>query len=210
MSKRIVNALFGSAAAGLCTALAAAGIVTAAAAQGPAGRRAPASAYQPAKLDQSVPADLAFRDVMSGKQVTLGQFKGKPVVAVFLSHNCGTTWRYEKRLGEFQQKYGKNVVLLGVHSNTNETDEGIKKYAQARNFGAPILDDRKTNALAAWVDARNTPTVLVMDKQGTLRYQGSWDDNPDETGVTKTYAVDAVNAVLAGKPVAVKSNRPFG
>jgi peroxiredoxin len=181
--------------------------VAVAAVQGPS----PSSrAALPAKIDKPMP-NVKLRDVISGKEIALAQYKGKkPVVAVFMSHNCGTTWRYEKRLGEFQQKYGKNVVLLGVHSNINETDDGIKKYAEARNFGAPILDDKKNNALAGWVDARSTPTVLVLDKKGVLRYQGSWDDNPDETNVTKTYAVDAVKAVLANKPVPVKTTRAFG
>ncbi len=202
MSKRFVSLLSAAAALGAVTAVA-----VAAGAQGP-----PASsrAAVPVKIDKPAP-NVKLRDVISGKEIALAQYKGKkPVVAVFISYNCLTTWRYEKRLGEFQQKYGKNVVLLGVHSNTNETDDGIRKYAEARNFGAPILDDKKKNEMAGWVDARNTPTVLVIDKTGVLRYQGSWDDNPDEADVTKTFAVDAVKSVLANKPVAVKSNRPFG
>jgi len=199
VSKRFVSLLFAAAALGTLTA------VTVAAQGPPPGRSA-----LPAKIDKPAP-NVKLRDVISGKEIALAQYKGKkPVVAVFMSYICGTTWRYEKRLGEFQQKYGKNVVLLGVHSNTNETDDGIKKYAEARNFGAPVLDDKKKNDLAGWVDARNTPTVLVLDKNGVLRYQGSWDDNPNETNVTKTFAVDAVKAVLANKPVAVKTNQPFG
>jgi Spy/CpxP family protein refolding chaperone/peroxiredoxin len=177
---------------------------------GPGGPGRAGGAYSPAKLDQPVP-NITLRDVMSQKPISLGEYKGKkPIVAVFMSDTCGTTWRYEKRLGEFLKKYGKDVVLLGVHSNANGTDEGIRRYAEARNFGAPVLDDKKNNELAAWVDARNTPTVLVIDTQGVLRYQGSWDDNEDEAGVKQRFAENAVEALLAGKPVAVKANRPFG
>ena len=198
MSKRFFGLL---SAAALC-AVTAATVV----ANGPTAR----PAYSPPKLDQPVP-NLKLRDVMSGKEIALGEYKGKkPVVAVFISDTCGTTWRYEKRLGEFQKTYGKDVVLLGVHGNANSTDDAIKKYAEARNFGAPVLDDKKKNELVVWADVRNTPTVLVIDKQGVLRYQGSWDDSPTEEGVKQTFTVDAVKAVLAGKPVAVKSNRPFG
>lgn len=199
MSKRFVSLL----SAGILCTVTAAGVV----AQGPPRSR---REYKPANLDKPVP-NLKFRDVISDKDITIAQYKGKkPVVAVFMSYNCGTTWRYEKRLGEFQKKYGKNVVLLGVHSNVNETDDGIKKYAETRNFGAPILDDKKKNDLAGWVDARNTPTVLVIDKNGVLRYQGSWDDSAEEANAKQKFAVSAVDAVLAGKPVAIKSNRPFG
>jgi len=201
VSKRFVSLLSAAALLGAATA------VTVAAQGPPSSRMAAAGSV---RLDKPAP-NVKLRDMISGKEIALAQYKGKkPVVAVFISYNCLTTWRYEKRFGEFQQKYGKSVVLLGVHSNTNETDDGIKKYAEARNFGAPILDDKKKNDMAGWVDARSTPTVLVMDKKGVLRYQGSWDDNPDETGVTKTYAVDAVKSVLANKPVSVKTTRAFG
>lgn len=197
MSKRFVSLL---SAAAFCAVTAAAVV-----AQGP-----PRRAYNPAKLDQPVP-DIKLRDVISEKEISLGQYKGKkPVVAVFMSDTCSITWRYEKRLGEFQKKYGKDVVLLGVHSNVNGTDDAIKKYAETRNFGAPVLDDKKKNELAGWVDARATPTVLVIDKEGILRYQGSWDDSAREENVKQQFAVAAVDSVLAGKPVAVKSNRPFG
>lgn len=197
MNKRFVNLL---SAAAFC-AVTAVTVV----AQGPPRRE-----YRPAKLDQPVP-NIKLSDVISGKEISLGQYKGKkPVVAMFISDTCGTTWRYEKRVGEFQKKYGKKVVLLGVHSNANGTDDAIKKYAEARNFAAPVLNDRTKNELAAWVDARNTPTVLVIDKKGILRYQGSWDDSAMEENVKQQFAVAAVDAVLAGKPVAVKSNRPFG
>ena len=197
MSKRFVSLLSATA---LCAVTAVAVV-----AQGP-----PRRAYNPAKIDQPVPS-IKLRDIISNKEIALDQHKGKkPVVVVFISETCGTTWRYEKRLGDFQKKYGKDVVLLGVHSNANSTDDAIMKYAEARNFGAPVLDDKKKNELAAWVDARNTPTVLVIDKQGILRYQGSWDDSAKEEGVKQTFALAAVDSVLAGKPVAVKSNRPFG
>lgn len=158
--------------------------------------------------------DFRLRDLSSDTKTyhTLSQYRGKKaVVAVFISNRCGTTWKYEKRMGKLLRDIaGKDVVLLGVHSNANETQDEIRKYVEARNFGAPVLDDKEKNEFVTYFDARATPTVLVIDKQGVLRYKGAYDDNDDEAQVKARYAEDALNAVLTGKEVPVTTTRAFG
>jgi peroxiredoxin len=173
----------------------------------------PTSPGERAEIGKPV-KDFRLKDLTADKEtfVSLSDYKGKKaVVAVFLSNRCGTTWQYEQRMGKLIADYGKkDVVVLGIHSNVNETDDEIRKYAESRNFGAPVLDDKAKNEFVRYFDARSTPTILVIDKQGVLRYFGSYDDNAQEGQVTKRYAQDAIDAVLAGKEVPVTRTRAFG
>lgn len=172
-----------------------------------------------ARMDEPI-QNFVLRDVMKELKedekeeaalVSLDQFKGKKtVVLFFLSEGCGTTWRYEKRVGQFLKEYGdKNVVMMGVRCSATDTPESIKKYAAARHFDMPVLNDER-GELTKFFKVRNTPSFIVIDKKGVLRYKGGYDDNADEAHVTKTYLVDAVNAVLEGKEVKTKETRALG
>jgi cytochrome oxidase Cu insertion factor (SCO1/SenC/PrrC family) len=165
-----------------------------------------------AELDRPV-KDFTVKDILSGKDVSLSQFKGKPVVLSFISYTCGTSWRYEQRMGKMIAEYGgkdKGVVFLNVNSNANNTEEGMKKYVEARNLDMiPLLKDTG-NRVADYFGTRVTPTFYVLDKDHVLRYRGSFDDSPMEERATKQFVRPAVDAVLASNPVTVKENRPFG
>lgn len=163
-----------------------------------------------AEMDKPV-QDFKVKDLLSGKEVALSDYKGKPVVISSIAYTCGTSWRYEKRMGRMFADYGKKgVVFLNMNSNANNTEEGIKKYVEARNLASvPLLKDTG-NKVADYFNTRVTPTFYVLDKDHVLRYQGSYDDNADETQAGKTFVVAALDAVIAGKPVEAKSNRPFG
>jgi hypothetical protein len=67
----------------------------------------------------------------------------------------------------------------------------------------PVLRDADSK-IAVFFGVRQTPTMLLIDKDGKLRYQGGIDDSPEESGVTKKYVADALGAILAGKDVGVK------
>lgn len=171
-----------------------------------------AQAPEKARIDQPV-ADFRLRDLMQDGEVThaLSQYKGKKAVVLsFVSYNCSVSWRYEGRMGKLLQDYGKkDVQFLAVRSNARDTIEGMRKYAEARNLDMPVLYDDK-NKLSDYYDVRVTPTFVIIDKEGVLRYKGSYDENPDEKVAKKQYAVEALDAILAGKPVPTKETRAFG
>jgi hypothetical protein len=56
--------------------------------------------------------------------------------------------------------------------------------------------------------------VFVLNKENgklIVRYIGAIDDNADDaTQVTKHYVADAVNSLLAGKPVATPKTKAIG
>jgi hypothetical protein len=119
-------------------------------------------------------------------------------VLSFISYNCGTSWKYERRMGKMMEEYGKKgVVFLNVNSNANDTPEGIKKYVEARHLDSvPLLKDTG-NKVADYFKTRVTPTFYVLDKTHVLRYRGSYDDTPDEAQAKKQFVTPALDLVLA-------------
>ena len=144
-------------------------------------------------------------------QIALSSFKDKkPVVLFFMSEQCQTTWRYEKRIGQLMQKYGKkDVAFFGVRCSANDTTQSICKFAESKNFVMPLLNDDK-GQMTAYFGVHNTPSFVLVDKKGVMRYFGSFDDAADEPDVKQTFLPDAITAVIADKMVAVKQTRPFG
>lgn len=172
-----------------------------------------------AVLDKPV-MDFKLRDVMhdlkpdekeTDAEISLASFKGKKnVVLFFMSEKCSVTWRYEKRVGQMLKDYAKkDVVFLGVRSSANDTPESIRKFAEAKNFAMPVLDD-VANKMADYYMVQVTPTFVVIDKKGVMRYFGSFDDTPDEPDVKSRFLPDAIQAVLANRVVSTKETEPFG
>ncbi len=160
---------------------------------------------------QDVTHDRKEGEKESAAMVDLATYRGrKNVVLFFMSEKCGTTWKYEKRVGAMLKQAPKqDVVWLGVKSSALDTPESIRKYAEFRHFDMPVLDDAR-NRMANYFKTRVTPTFIVIDKKGVMRYIGSFDDNPAEETANKHYLPDAVSAVVSGKEVPVKKTTPFG
>ena len=91
-----------------------------------------------------------------------------------------------------------------------------KAEDQARDKGAaPTAIIRDTaGVLGRLYGARNTPQYAIVDPQGQLRYSGAIDSNPsasaqDIAGATN-YVRAALEAGLAGQPIAVAQTQPYG
>jgi hypothetical protein len=59
----------------------------------------------------------------------------------------------------------------------------------------PTLVDTDS-AVAARLGVRVTPTVVVLDAAGAVRYRGPFDDSRDPAAVRHPFAADALRAVL--------------
>ena len=182
---------------------------------------APAQEKKPQKavVDKPV-ADFKLQDLMHEKKpgekpdaalIALSDYKDKKsVVLFFMSEKCEVTWRYEKRMGQLMQKYGKkDIAFFSVRCSANDTPQSICKFAESKNFVMPLLNDAK-GQMTAYFGVENTPSFVLIDKKGVLRYFGSFDDAQDEPDVTKTFLPDAIGAVMSDKVVAIKKTEPFG
>jgi peroxiredoxin len=162
----------------------------------------------------TVAPDFALTDAVSGKTVRRDDFKGRPLLVMFICTHCPYVKHIEKSLGKLSADYaGKGLAMVAISSNdvtTHPADspEGLKKQAQDYDFKFPYLYD-ETQAVARAYNAACTPDPYLFDKDFKLAYRGQYDDSRPGNGVPVTgkNLRAAIDLVLAGKPV-TKEQKP--
>lgn len=155
-----------------------------------------------------------------GGTVSLSDYKDKKgVIVVFTCNHCPFAKAYEERIIALDKKYAAlNFPVVAVNSNDasdyeDESLDNMKKRATEKGYSFPYLQD-VTQAVAKAFGATRTPQVFVLRNENakfTVQYIGTIDDNyQDPAGVTKRYVEDAVNNILAGKPVVVTQTKAVG
>lgn len=155
-----------------------------------------------------------------GGTVSLSDYKDKRgVIVVFTCNHCPFAKAYEERIIALDKKYAAlNFPVVAINSNDasdyeDESMENMKKRATEKGYTFPYLQDA-TQAVAKAFGATRTPHVFVLRNENakfTVQYIGTIDDNyQDPAGVTKRYVEDAVNNILAGKPVVVTQTKAVG
>jgi peroxiredoxin len=169
--------------------------------------------------------DFALPGV-DGKTHKASEYTGtKALAVVFESNHCPVSQLYEGRIEKLYEDYrAKGVTLVAINPNnpkavrldelgyTDVTDSlaEMKIRAKFRGIDWPYLYDGETQALSDKFGAVATPHIFVFDKDRKLRYQGRIDDNQREDLVKVQDARNAIDAVLADKPVPVAETRAFG
>ena len=163
---------------------------------------------------------------IDGKTHCLKDYAGSKVLVVaFICNHCPTSQLYETRIKQLTDDYkDKGVALVAIEPNApdavllNEmgyTDVGdslddMKIRAAHRHFNFPYLYDGDTQKISNAYGPSATPHLFVFDAERKLRYEGRLDNNMREPLVTKRDARDAIDALLAGQPVAVAKTPSVG
>ena len=156
---------------------------------------------------------------LAGKTHRLADFRGRVVVLEWLNPGCPFVVRHYKS-GNMQstQKAAATdrAVWLQVNSGSIgdldaaksvewQTKQGVTATAYIRDV---------TGKLGRLFDAKTTPHLFVIGKDGTLVYQGAIDDQPNASVTNTTSAHNYVKAALAalraGKPVETTSTPSYG
>lgn len=140
----------------------------------------------------------------------------KVLIIAFTCNHCPTAQLYESRIKQLAADYkDKGVTLIGIEPNSPKavrldemgyTDIGdsfddMKIRAAHRQFNFPYLYDGETQSVSRAYGPTATPHLFIFDAARKLRYEGRVDNNPREPLVTKRDARNALDAILAGKPV---------
>jgi peroxiredoxin len=135
----------------------------------------------------------------------------KAVVVMFIATQCPYSNAYNDRMRDMAAAYGKQgVIFLGINSNKTEPAEETREHARKHGLGFPIAKDPE-NKVADLYGARHTPEIFVVDPKGVLRYHGRIDENyEDASRVASPDLKNALDALLAGKPVAKAETKAFG
>ena len=103
----------------------------------------------------------------------------------------------------------KGIVFLGINSNNTETVDDAIAHAKENGLTFTILKD-PGNKVADQLKASFTPEVYVFDGKRELLYHGRIDDSRRGDNITSPDLQNALDSILAGKPVAVKETKAFG
>jgi peroxiredoxin len=163
---------------------------------------------------------------IDGKDHSLNEYtKTKLLAIVFESNHCPVSQLYEGRIKQLYQDYkDKGLTLVAINPNnasairlnelgyTDVTDSlpEMKIRAAYRHIEWPYLYDGENQAIAIKFGAVATPHIFIFDQDHKLAYQGQIDDNETPSLAKATPARDAIEALLAGKPVPVATTRAFG
>jgi peroxiredoxin len=170
--------------------------------------------------------DFALPGV-DGKVHRLAEYEGaKVLVIVFTCNHCPTAQAYEERIKKLVTDFkDKGVALVAISPNdpkavrldelgyTDLSDSLAEMEIRAKDkaYNFPYLYDGEKQAVSKAYGPVSTPHVFVFDRERKLRYAGRVDDNekqPDK--VTSPDARNAIEALLAGKPVPVETTRTVG
>jgi thiol-disulfide isomerase/thioredoxin len=162
---------------------------------------------------------------VDGKDYTLASFKDSTLLLViFTCNHCPTAQAYEQRIIDLHKDYApKGVALVAISPNDDQavrldelgyTDVGdsfadMKQRANERKFDFPYLYDGATQITSRAFGVLATPQVFLFDADRKLRYIGRIDDS-DVKQPTSHDTRNALEALLAGKPVLVEQTRTFG
>jgi thiol-disulfide isomerase/thioredoxin len=184
-----------------------------------------ARADDPTPLAIGSPAPDFKLPGVDGRTYSLADFKdAKVLVVLFTCNHCPTAQAYEERVARMHAEYGpKGVALVAISPNDplavrldelGYTDLGdsfddMKIRARDHKYAYPYLYDGETQVTSRAYGVLATPHVFIFDADRTLRYQGRIDDQ-EVKPVTRRDATEAIEALLAGKPVPVETTRVFG
>ncbi len=160
-------------------------------------------------------ADFTLPEAGTGNPHALYENAGKKAVAViFIATRCPYSNAFNHVMADLAREYaGKGVLVLGVNANKTEPASEVAEHAREKNLGFTVLKD-EGNVLADRLGASVTPEVFLLDSTWTLRYHGALGNsanpttNPDQANDAEVRP--ALDAVLAGQPVAQPETKAFG
>jgi len=147
------------------------------------------------------------------------------LVIVFTCNHCPIAQQYEQRIQQLYDDYrGKGVAVVAIEPNApdairideldstdmSDTLAEMKLRVAYKHLTYPYLYDGATQAVARAYGPQATPHVFIFDRTRHLRYEGRI-DNSYRIELVKTHdARDAIDALLAGRPIAVTHTGVFG
>ena len=160
-----------------------------------------------------MPADLRVtRLAAPGNDVPLADFAEpeKPLIALFWSSRCPVSRRYGAVLKALAKDYEGRAKFVVVFPNSTETPADARAWLDGEAPAVPGALDRRRDA-ATKLAVVVTPTALVFDGAGVLRYRGPIDDDRRRRQRdTIDHLKIAIDAILAGTPVENPEPRAFG
>jgi peroxiredoxin len=161
-----------------------------------------------------------------GKTYSLKDFASFKIFAIiFTCNHCPTAQAYEDRIKQLVTDFknrGVGIVAISPndpqavtlgemgYTDVGDSFEEMKIRAADKKFNFPYLYDGETSRVSMQYGPQATPHVFIFNQQRKLVYSGRIDDG-EKPGTAKTHDTrNAIEALLAGKPVPVEKTKTFG
>ena len=153
--------------------------------------------------------DFLLPDVVTGKKISLGEFKGqKALLVMFICRHCPYVQHIKGELSKLGRDYQfSEAGIIAISSNDAENypqdaPKSLKELVKEQKFVFPLCYD-ESQKIARDYTAACTPDFFLFDENRKLAYRGQLDDSRPGNGklMTGKDLRAAIDALLAGKPV---------
>jgi len=159
---------------------------------------------------------LAVRDIDGVVREPLRIEKGHIGALFFVTNDCPISNYYSREIRRICEDYSnRGVGCALVYSDKAMTDSQAREHARDYGHGDyPRIVDRKHELVKATGAAIN-PTAVLVNPDGAIVYRGRVDNAFAAIGkqrrvITQHDVRDALDAVLAGRPVLNPQSPPLG
>ena len=166
--------------------------------------------------------EFSLTDI-AGQTHTLSAYKGRVVVLEWVNPECPVVGKHYQGSGNMpatqQVALADGAVWLSInsgHPGAQGDYDAAEVAAWLKQTGArPAAYCRDQNGkVGKLYGARHTPTLYVINAEGTLVYHGGIDDinssNPADVAKATNFVKAALADLKAGRPVARPTSRPYG
>lgn len=173
-----------------------------------------------AEIDKSAP-NFTLMDSY-GKPHKLSDYKGKYVVLEWINYGCPFVKKHydSKNMQSLQKEYtAKGVIWLSICSSAegkegNYSNEEINKRSKEYGLASNAYLIDASGNVGKMYGAKSTPHMFIVDPNGNLVFAGGIDDKttPDieDIKIAKNFIKVNLDAALAGKPLPIKTSKPYG
>ncbi len=165
-------------------------------------------------------SDFYLRNV-DKEMISLDDFpEAKGFIIIFTCNTCPFSVANEDRIIEIDKKYkklGYPVIAINPNDPSINPEDGfieMQKRAKAKGFTFPYVQDEYQEIYPMYGATKTPHTYLLQkNKEGVpiVKYIGGIDNNArDSSAATQHYLKNALNALIAGKEIAVKETKAIG
>jgi len=159
--------------------------------------------------------EFALRDTQNATH-TPDEWNGKKAIVVFFTTtDCPLSNNEVPEMNRTAHDYeSRGVAFYAVQADTTIADADVVQHAKDYQFKIPVLFDPHEN-LVKMTGATTIPSAAVLTPDGSLLYLGRIDNLVEDFNIrrqvpTKFDLREALDAVLAGKPVPNPRTKAFG
>ena len=159
---------------------------------------------------------------VNGQAFALFAPKGPASVIFFIATDCPISNWYAPTIQQVCREYGSRGVDcalvyedIDLGATAAALDADVRTHLREYRYGSMTATVDRTRAVAKRAKATITPQVVLVDRDGAIRYRGRIDNAYADLGKPRQHVTShdlraSLDAVLAGRDVPTPETEPLG